>query len=350
MFFWQDFRHQIISLKGCISVEELLALIKEKQATFAKAPFFEYLRDTKINPSDRMAFAPCFAFFVMSFSELNRHVLRVEPTTEPIQALVNQHTYEDEDHWIWFLEDLKKLGYDESIKFTESLRFLWSDETRIQREVVRWMFQEAESATAIHRVILIESIESTADIFLEATQAIAQELKIIDGRDCRYFGDMHTIVDSSHTMYTDDSQKFLNSLSITPEERQEALRIIDKTFDMFVILMSDLLAHIKVPKTINGNFMYSYELRSYLVRKVKPLGTYLIEAGLLTYDQLNIALQEQKVTGQCLGDIISSHGWVQSETIEYLMEKIVKPEREAALAHPSENAPSIDNEPILIGR
>jgi hypothetical protein len=329
-------------------MEELLALIKEKQQKFARIPFYEYLRDTKIDPNERMAFAPCFAFFVMSFSELNRDILRVEPTTDPIQALVNHHTYEDEDHWIWFLEDLKKLGYDESIKFTEALRFLWSDETRVQREVVRWMFEAGASASPIHRVIFIESIEATADIFLEATQAIASELQILDGRDCRYFGDMHTIVDSSHTMYTDDSQKFLNSIQLTPEEKEEALRIIDKTFDMFTLIMSDLLAHIKVPKTVNGNFMYTYELRSYLVRKVKPLGTYLIEAGLLKHDKLNAALNEQKITGKRLGDIVSAHGWVQSETIEYLVDKLITPEREAILAHPSENNFSGDNEPILI--
>jgi hypothetical protein len=329
-------------------MEELLALIKEKQQQHAQIPFYEYLRDTKINPNERMAFAPCFAFFVMSFSELNRDILRAEPTTDPVQALVNHHTYEDEDHWIWFLEDLKKLGYDESIKFTEALRFLWSDETRVQREVVRWMFSEGASASPVHRVVLIESIEAIADIFLEVTQAIAVELKILDGRDCRYFGDMHTIVDSNHTMYTTESQSFLNKIQLTPEEKEEALRIIDKTFDMFTLIMSDLLAHIKVPKTVNGNFMYTYELRSYLVRKIKPLGTYLVEAGLLKHDKLNAALNEQKVTGRRLGDIVSAHGWVQSETIEYLFEKVVTPEREAVLAHPSENTFSADNEPILI--
>ncbi len=329
-------------------MEELLALIKEKQKVFAQAPFFDYLRDTKISPNDRMAFAPCFAFFVMSFGELNRHVLRVEPTVDPIQALVNQHTYEDEDHWIWFLEDLNRLGYDEPIKFTESLRFLWSDETRIQREVVRWLFQAGALAKPLHRFILIEAIESTADIFLGATQALAAERQLLDGSDCRYFGDLHTSIDANHTMFTDESESILDNLEITIEEREEALRIIDKTFEMFTLIMSDLLAHIKVPKTVNGNFTYTYELRSYLVRKVKPLGSYLVEAGLLKQDNLNIALKEQKVTGMRLGDIVSSNGWVQSETIEYLMEKLVIPERDAALAHPSENTFEGDNEPILI--
>lgn len=329
-------------------MEELLALIKEKQKVFAQAPFFDYLRDTRISPNDRMAFAPCFAYFVMSFGELCRNVLREEPTTDPIQALVNHHTYEDEDHWIWFLEDLKKLGYDESIKFTEAIRFLWSDETRVQREFVRWMFQEAALAKPIHRVILVEVMEITADVFLEVTEAIAAELHILDGRDCRYFGDTHLIVDSSHTMYTDESRSFIHNIQLTPEDREEALRIIEKGFDMFTLLMSDLLAHIKVPKTVNGNLIYTYELRSYLVRKVKPLGAYLVEAGLLKNDRLNAALKEQKVTGKRLGDIVAAHGWVQPETIEYLMEKLVTPERDAALAHPSENTFEGDNEPILI--
>lgn len=329
-------------------MEELFTLIKEKQKNFAQVPFFEYLRDTTINPNERMAFAPCFTFFVMSFGELCRHVLRDEPTTDPIQALVNHHTYEDEDHWIWFLEDLKKLGYDESIKFTESLRFLWSDETKVQRDFVRWMFREAELASAFHRVILLEVMETTADVFLEVTQVLASELQILDGRDCRYFGDTHLIVDSSHTMYTDESRNFLKNLVITPEEHEEAIRIINQGFEMFSVLMSDLLAHIKVPKTINGNFIYTYELRSYLVSKVKPLGAYLVEAGLLKYDKINLALKEQEINGKRLGDILSEKGWVQPETIEYLMEKLVIPEREAILAHPSESNISVENEPILI--
>jgi hypothetical protein len=329
-------------------MEELLALIKEKQAKHSRLPLYEYLRDTKIDPNERLAFAPCFAYFVMSFCELNRDILRVEPTTDPIQALVNHHTYEDEDHWIWFLEDLTKLGYDESVKFTEALRFLWSDETRVQREAVRWLFETGASANPFQRFVLIESIEAVADIFLKATQSVAVELKVTDGLDCRYFGDLHTSVDSNHTMYTPDAQSFISDIQLTLEEKEEVIRIIDGTFDILTRVMSDLLAHIKVPKTVNGNFMYTYELRSYLVRKIKPLGTYLVEAGLLNHDKLNVALNEQKVTGHRLGDIVAAHGWVQSETIEYLVDKLVNPEREAVLAHPSENTFSADNEPILI--
>jgi O-methyltransferase domain len=60
----------------------------------------------------------------------------------------------------------------------------------------------------------------------------------------------------------------------------------------------------------------------------KPLGTYLVEAGLLTPEQVNDALNEQKQTDQRFGEVLSSKGWVRQETIEYVMDKVVLPERQ----------------------
>ena len=60
---------------------------------------------------------------------------------------------------------------------------------------------------------------------------------------------------------------------------------------------------------------------------IKRLGNYLIEAGLLTPDQLEVALADQKITGMRLGEILVHRGWVKETTIEYLMEKVVLPER-----------------------
>jgi hypothetical protein len=60
----------------------------------------------------------------------------------------------------------------------------------------------------------------------------------------------------------------------------------------------------------------------------KPIGKYLIEAGLVTSDQVATALQEQKHDPRRLGEILAAHNWVEQQTIEYLMEKVVLPERE----------------------
>lgn len=47
------------------------------------------------------------ASFILSFGDLNRFVLRVEPTDDPCQEMINKHTYEDDHHWPWYLEDAR---------------------------------------------------------------------------------------------------------------------------------------------------------------------------------------------------------------------------------------------------
>ena len=62
--------------------------------------------------------------------------------------------------------------------------------------------------------------------------------------------------------------------------------------------------------------------------KRKRLGNYLVDAGLLTQKQVYEALREQQSTGKQLGEVISSHGWTNQQTIEYMMEKVILPEQQ----------------------
>lgn len=320
--------------------KQILEIINQKQEFHSESPFYQFLRNTSVSPQERLAFAPCFAFFVMNFSELNRHVLREEPTTNPIQLIINDHTYEDEDHWIWFLEDIHKLGYDINTSFTETMRFLWSDETMVQRKVVQWMLQTAAMAKPIHRLVLVESIEAIADVFLSTTRSVSEELQALNQINCRYFGELHFGSDTGHTMHSETMTDFLENIVLTTEESEEAIQIVQQAFDIFSDLVSDLLAHAKVPKVVNGNFLYTYEMRSKQVHKVKPLGSYLVESGLLTAENLEFALTEQRVTGKRLGDVISDNGWVRQQTIEYIVEKLVMPERNTLfLSNVSEEVP-----------
>lgn len=63
-------------------------------------------------------------------------------------------------------------------------------------------------------------------------------------------------------------------------------------------------------------------------QKQKPLGVYLVEAGLITPVQVDIALQAQKLHRRRFGEILVLQGWVEQQTIEYLMEKVVLSERQ----------------------
>jgi hypothetical protein len=58
----------------------------------------------------------------------------------------------------------------------------------------------------------------------------------------------------------------------------------------------------------------------------KPLGSYLVEAGLLTEDQVKVALNDQKVTGMRFGEILVARGWLKEQTIEWVIQKVVIPE------------------------
>jgi hypothetical protein len=61
--------------------------------------------------------------------------------------------------------------------------------------------------------------------------------------------------------------------------------------------------------------------------KRKRIGDYLIEAGLLTDSQVAVALNDQQTTEMKFGEILAARGWVKQQTIEFLMTKVVLPER-----------------------
>lgn len=60
----------------------------------------------------------------------------------------------------------------------------------------------------------------------------------------------------------------------------------------------------------------------------KRLGSYLIDAGLLSESQVDVALNDQEATGMRFGDILVERGWIKRQTIEYLTRKIIRMERE----------------------
>lgn len=75
-------------------------------------------------------------------------------------------------------------------------------------------------------------------------------------------------------------------------------------------------------------FSTSNEQTSQRLQPVKPIGTYLVEAGLLTAEQVEVALREQKLSRIRFGEVLSKLGWVKQQTIEYMMEKVILPEQQ----------------------
>lgn len=94
-----------------------------------------------------------------------------------------------------------------------------------------------------------------------------------------------------------------------------------------------------IPESINIAPAIFNSLEADIQEKILPadqnklIGSYLIEAGLITKLQLDIALRDQQITGMRLGEIIVKYSWLNQLTIDELMNNVVLPEREAMLKH-----------------
>lgn len=63
----------------------------------------------------------------------------------------------------------------------------------------------------------------------------------------------------------------------------------------------------------------------------KRLGSYLVEAGLITSAQVDVALNDQKIMSDMrFGDVLVARGWIKQQTLDYLIKKVVEPEQQAA--------------------
>jgi len=67
----------------------------------------------------------------------------------------------------------------------------------------------------------------------------------------------------------------------------------------------------------------------------KRLGGYLIEAGLVTPDQVSVALNDQQSTGMRFGEVLVARGWLKEQTVEWIMRKVIVPEKTAQQRHAS---------------
>jgi hypothetical protein len=199
---------------------------------FATLPFFAFLRDESVPVCHRLAFLPCIAPFILTFGDLNRWVLRVEPAVDVYQEVINRHTYEDDHHWPWYLEDFTKLGHDLVPQASSDvMRFLWSDATVQSRLLGLRLAHEIWRASPVLRLALIEAIEETGNVFFSQTAQLAKTFQEETGIELRYCGDFHFQRESGHAINSEHVQ--LPMIELDGATREEALRCTDRVFEYF---------------------------------------------------------------------------------------------------------------------
>jgi hypothetical protein len=219
----------------------VLQHILRRKRAYAQLPFFDFLRDESRSVEDRLAFYPCMAPFIMSFGDLNRHVLRIEPSSDSHQQMLNAHSHEDDHHWPWYLEDFGKLGHDGPATPSDTLRFLFSDATARNRLLSHRLAHLIWGATPAVRLAVVEAIEETGNVLFALTTRLAQAHTEHTGVELRYLGEFHFRLESGHAMNNDHAE--LAAISLDDASRRDAIARADQVFEWFGGWTDELLAY-----------------------------------------------------------------------------------------------------------
>lgn len=223
-------------------MKNVLQHIFRLKRDYARLPFFEFLRDDGLAARERLAFFPCMAPFIMSFGDLNRHVLRLEPTDDPHLKMINAHTYEDDHHWPWYLEDFGKLGHDRPCRSpTETLRFLYSDGTAQSRLLSHRLAHLIWGASPAVRLAVVEAIEETGNVLFALTAKLAASVQRETGVELRYCGEFHFNLESGHAMNNDHAG--LADIALDGKARVDAIQRTEMVFFWFTEWTHELLEY-----------------------------------------------------------------------------------------------------------
>ena len=221
-------------------MREVLDFIQQKKAEFAGLPVFGFMRNRGVPPEQRLALAPCMAHYVMTFADVNLYVLRQEPAQDRYQELVNVHTYEDANHWPWYVDDMARLGLDRHHKLSDVLRFLWGEATVQSRILSYQMCRLILQGTSLHRLAICECVEETGNVFLGVAAEVGRELHEQDGIECTYYGPHHFGCESGHTMGTANVEQLLRDIVLDDHERAECLAVVERVFGLYAAFVNEL--------------------------------------------------------------------------------------------------------------
>ena len=226
-------------------MKEVLELIEKKKQEFAKLPLLGYLGNESIDPLERVSWAPCFAPFAMMFKDINAYALRKEPTDNPIQEMINRHSYEDGCHWRWYLNDIENLGLNDSLKFSDTLKFLWGKQTEKTRQLCYNLFALCVFEDDLMvKLAIIECIEATGNIALPFFVKLGNELEEVTQQKCRYFSEYHLQVETGHIqsgLNYEQTDEFLKNLQIPEEQNAKAIKAVEIVFDSFSACLNEMM-------------------------------------------------------------------------------------------------------------
>lgn len=204
----------------------LIEQVKQRLQEQEKTPFILWLRDDTVPTYDKLAqWFPCCAGFAFGFKDLNSLVFRYpdeEAAQDKFKNVINQHTLEDANHWPMYINDLKALGLDKTLTFSEFLREMWSNDTVKQRWATYRLCQLAEEAkNPIDRYAIIEAIEMFGHYLFGVFKDISIDHAAGTGTQLKYLGPQHFDKEVGYlTNQNNDVQDEILEIVLRPSDRR----------------------------------------------------------------------------------------------------------------------------------
>jgi hypothetical protein len=221
-------------------MKKVIALIEEKSKNLARNPFCRRLRDQNahsISAQDALSFTPNMLFFVMGFQDILDQLEYAKPTDE-IQKAINHHCEEDRNHWVWYLQDLKTLGFDHPTPgngLSDLAKNLWHLNNRPTRELVYLCIHliKKYDSPAVSMVIIL-CLEASFGVFISTLENFLANTPFY--QKLFYFGQTHHDSELSHHLHSDKDQNYIQKISLEESEFLEMVFIVQKIFDQFELV------------------------------------------------------------------------------------------------------------------
>jgi hypothetical protein len=227
-------------------VQAVLSAIARGRIAIDAHPLYAWMADAETPLGRRFVFAPLFANFILGFSDLNRWFLRYPEPRNGYEAAINAHTEEDETHSALFLEDWQELGLDAQLGWGVEDTMAWyytAPETEVfRRYAMRLTRMCVETPDPLVRFGLMEAVETCGHVFFGHTAPLAEELSRRTGAALRYFGPYHLARETGTLI---DAGDLFEAVVLTPEQRRQAIALVDEVFAMFTVKNDHLLAYAK---------------------------------------------------------------------------------------------------------
>ncbi len=221
----------------------VLQHIEEKKRSFAGRPLFSFVRDSSLDPRERLAFAPCMAPFIMAFSDINRYLLRDDSSDDPLQKIINSHTRVDDDHYRLFLKDLRTLDMHPPVDLATTLETLWSDDCHRTRRLVYTLCNLIDREGPMMRLVILEAVESTGNVGFSAFEAAARDFNARTGKSLVFFGPVHVDLETGHLMGTENAERELDVITLSQQDKAHASGLVDTIFEGFGQMVDECHAY-----------------------------------------------------------------------------------------------------------